>query len=73
MKHTPELAMRIGHPPFIELVDSGLTSNCIDAQECIAKKLLVEIEGQLEQLHMVHGIAVKTKGRVQVKLKCGGY
>ena len=55
------------------LVELGSTFNYIDAQECTAKKLPVEIENQLEELHMANDSLFQTEGRVQVKFECGGY
>ena len=47
--------------------------NYIDARECAARRLKIEAEGQPEELKMADGTVVKTEGRVQLKLKCGGY
>ena len=55
------------------LVDSGSTRNYIDARECTTRKIKIEAEDQSEELKMADGIVVKTEGRVQFVLKCGGY
>ena len=55
------------------LVDSGSTGNYIDAWECAARRIKVEAEDQSEKLKMADGTVVKTEGRVQFVLKCGGY
>ena len=55
------------------LVDSGSTGNYIDAWECTARRIKIEAEDQSEELKMADGTVVKTEGRVQFVLKCGGY
>ena len=55
------------------LVDSGSIGNCVDAHECIARGLKVEVEDHVEELKMADGTVVKTEGRVQLVFKCGGY
>ena len=55
------------------LVDSGSTSSYIDAQECAACRIKIEVEDQLEELKVVDGTVVKREGRVKFVLKCGGY
>ena len=70
---TLELAARIGRRPMRVLVDSGSTGNYIDARECIARRIKIEAEDQSEELKMADGTMVKTEGRVQFVLKCGGY
>ena len=72
-RRTLELAARIGRRPLRVLVDSGSTGNYIDARECAARRLKIEAEDQPEELKMADGTVVKTEGRVQLKLKCGGY
>ena len=49
------------------------TGNYIDAQECAARGMKIEAEDKPEELKMADGTMVKTEGRVQLKLKCGGY
>ena len=68
-----ELAARIGHQPMHVLVDSGSTGNYIDTLECTARRIKIEVEDEEEELKMADGIVVKTKGRIQFVLKCGGY
>ena len=46
------------------LVDFGLTGNYIDAQECAAQRIKIEVEDQVEELKMADGTVVRTKGRV---------
>ena len=55
------------------LVGSGSTGNYIDARECTARRIKIEAEDQSEELKMADGTVVKTEGRVQFVLKCGGY
>ena len=55
------------------LVDSGLTGNYIDARECTTRRIKIEPEVQAEELKMADGTVVKTEGRAQLVLKCGGY
>ena len=54
--------MRIGSRPMRVLVDSGLTGNYIDAQECTACEIKVEAEDQAEELKMTDGTVVRTEG-----------
>ena len=72
-QRTLELAARIGRRPMRVLVDSGSTGNYIDARECTARRIKIEAEDQSEELKMADGTVVKTEGRVQFVLKCGGY
>ena len=72
-RQTLELAARIGWRPLRVLVDSGWTGNYIDARECAVRKMKIEAEEKPEELKMADGTMVKTEGRVQLKLKCGGY
>ena len=72
-RRTLELAARIGRRPLRVLVDSGSTGNYIDARECAARRMKIEAEEKPEELKMADGTVVKTEGRVQLKLKCGGY
>ena len=72
-RRTLELAARIGRRPLTVLIDSGSTGNYIDARECTARKLKIEIEEEAEELKMADGSVVKTEGRVHFTLKCGGY
>ena len=55
------------------LVDSGSTGTYIDAWECTTRRIKIEVKDQAEELKMADGIVVKTEGRVQFVLKCGGY
>ena len=41
-----DLAARIGHRPIRVLVDSGSTGNYIDARECAARRIKIEVEDQ---------------------------
>ena len=68
-----ELAARIGWRPLCVLVNSGSTSNYIDVRECAARGIKIEAKEKPEELKMADGTVVKTKGRVQLKFKCGGY
>ena len=49
-RQTLELAARIGRRPLCILVDSGSTGNYIDARECTARRLKIEVEDQPEEL-----------------------
>ena len=51
----------------------GPTGNYTGAQECAARRIKIEVEDQAEELKMADGTMVKTEGRVQFMLKCGGY
>ena len=72
-QQTLGLAARIGRRPLRVLVDSRSTGNYIDARECAARRMKIEAEEKPEELKMADGTVVKTEGRVQLKLKCGGY
>ena len=72
-RRTLELVARIGRRPIRVLVDLLLIGNYIDAQECIARGIKIEAVDQAEELKMADGTMVKTEGRVQFVLKCGGY
>ena len=72
-RRTLELAARIGGRPMRVLVDLGSTRNYIDDRECIARGIKVGAEDHAEAFKMVDGTVVKTKGRVQLVFKCGGY
>ena len=72
-RRTLELAARIGRRPMRVLVDSGSTGNYIDARGCTARRIKIETEDGSEELKMADGTVVKTEGRVQFVLKCGGY
>ena len=47
--------------------------NYIDARECATRGIKIEEEDQAEELRMADDTVVKTEGRVQFVLKCGGY
>ena len=72
-RRTLELVVRIGRRPMCVLLDSGLTGNYINAQECTTWRIKIEAEDQAEELKMADGTVVKNDGRVQFVLKCGGY
>ena len=72
-QRTLELAAKIGQRPLRLFVDSGSTGNYIDAQECTARGIKIEAEEKPKELKMADGTMVKAEGRVQLKLKCGGY
>ena len=54
-------------------MDSGSIGNYIDARECTACRMKIETEDQSEEPKMADGSMVRTGGRVQFVLKCGGY
>ena len=58
-RRTLELAVRIGRRPMHVLVDSGSTGNYIDARDCTARRIKIEVEDQPEELKMADGIVVK--------------
>ena len=72
-RRTLELVARIGRRPLRVLVDSGSTGNYIDAQECATQRIKIEAENKPEELKMADGTVVNREGRVQLRLKCGGY
>ena len=47
--------------------------NYIDARERATRGIKIEEEDQAEELRMADDTVVKTEGRVQFVLKCGGY
>ena len=69
---TFELAGRIGKKPVSILLDSGSTDNFVGAQTCTQMKLKVEDDAHAEELKMADGTTVKTQGKVQIQLQCGG-
>lgn len=70
---TLELAGRIGGKSCRLLIDSGSTGNYISTQVCTDHKLRVEEDLNPDQLTMADGTMAHTEGKVQVKIKCGGY
>ena len=62
MRRTLELATTIGSRPIRVLVDSGSTGNSINARECIARRIKIEAEDQVEELKMADGTVVKIEG-----------
>ena len=61
-KRTLELAARIGRRPMRVWMDSRSTSNYIDARECTARGMKIEMEDQVEELQMADGAVVKIEG-----------
>ena len=45
-------------------MDSGSTSNYIDARECATRGVKIEAEDKSEELKMADGTVVQTEGRV---------
>ena len=72
-RRTLKLAARIGHRPMRVLMDYRSTSNHINTGECAARTIKIEVEDQAEELKMADVTMVRTEGRVQLVLKCGGY
>jgi hypothetical protein len=68
-----ELIGRIGRKTWRFLLDSGSTGNYISAQVCTTHRLKVERDLHPDQLTMADGSKVMTKGRVQIRFKCGEY
>ena len=54
-------------------MDSGSIGNYIDAREYTVRRRKSEAEDHAEEFKMADGTVVKTEGRVQFVLKCGGY
>ena len=71
-RRTLELAGRIGKRLVRMLIDLGATGNYILAQECAARRIKREREQGGKELTMADGSSVKTLGRVQLNVKCGG-
>lgn len=67
LRRTLELTSRFGKRPLKILVDSRSTSNYMLAQECTAKKILVEkeIDGD-EELWIANESFIKTEGRIKI-------
>ena len=59
-----ELVARIGSQPMQVLVDLRSTRNYINARECIARGIKVEVEDRVEELKMADGTVVKIEVRV---------
>ena len=55
------------------LISSGATGNYISAQECTARRIKIEKEQGGKELTMADVSNMKTLGRVQLNVKCGGY
>ena len=70
---TLELIGRIGRKTWGFLLDSGLTGNYISTQVCAVHRVKVERDLYPDQLTMADGSKVLTKGRVQIRFKCGEY
>ena len=70
---TLELIGRIGRKTWRFLLDSGSTGNYISTQVCAAHRVKVERDLYPDQLTMADGSKVLTKGRVQIRFKCGEY
>ena len=45
----------------------------VDARMCTAMGIKVERDQHPEELQMADGTTIKTEGRVQIQLRCGGY
>ena len=72
-RRTLELAATVGSLWMTILVDSGSTGNYIDAREYVVRKLQIQNEDVAEELRLVDGSTVKTKGRIRVHVKCSEY
>ena len=72
-RRTLELAGRIGKRPVRMLIDSSTTGNYVSAQECVVRKIKIEIEKNGKELTMADGSKVITIGRVRLNVRCGGY
>ena len=70
---TLELIGRIGKKTWRFLLDSGSTGNYISAQVCAAHRVKVERDLYPDHLTMADGSKVLTRGRVQIRFKCGEY
>ena len=60
-RRTLELVARIGRRPLRVLVDSGSTSNYIDARECTAWRIKIEAEDRAEELKMAMALWLKLR------------
>ena len=61
-RHTLELAAKVGSRSMRILVDSGSIGNYIDARECAVRKLQIQNEEPVEELHLADGSTVKDGG-----------
>ena len=73
-RRTLELAARIGRRPMRVLWWTlGRLATTLMLGSAQARRIKIEAEDQSEELKMADGTVVKTEGRVQFVLKCGGY
>ena len=68
-----ELAGRVQNYPTRVLLDSGLTGNFISTQFVAAVGLKVQPDPEWQEITLADGSKLKTEGRVQFTLRCGGY
>ena len=68
-----ELAGRVQKYPTRVLLDSGSTGNFISTQFVAAVGLKVQPDPEWEEITLADGSRLKTEGRVQFMLRCGGY
>jgi hypothetical protein len=68
-----ELAGRVQKSPTRVLLDSGSTGNFVSSQFVAAVGLRVQPDPEWEEISLADGSKLKTEGRVQFVLRCGGY
>ena len=70
---TLELIGHIGGKSWRFLINSGSTKNYVSAQVCAANKVKVEEDPYPDLPTMADGTKTQTKGKVQIRFKCGGH
>ena len=68
-----ELAGRVQNYPTRVLLDFGSTGNFISTQFVAAVGLTVQPDPEWQEITLADGSKLKTEGRVQFTLRCGGY
>ena len=68
-----ELAGRVRNSSTRVLLDSGSTGNFVSSQFVAAVGLCVQPDPEWEEISLADGSKLKTEGRVQFTLRCGGY
>ena len=71
--HVLELACRVRQNAMRALLDSGSTGNFVSTQFVAAVGLSVQPDPEWEEVTLADGSTLKTEGRVQFTMKCGGY
>lgn len=68
-----ELAGRVRQNAIRVLLDSGATGNFVSTQFVAAIGLSVQPDPEWEEVTLADGSTLKTEGRVQFTMRCGGY